>query len=599
MKLNLGDFSKVNENENHIQLKHKKHDHMLTIAKNSLSPKMKSEFAAMPHMAEGGETPAQAEEPGFFDKLGSLFEDKNQPPPTMNAAAPASPPVDPDTQGKRDLYNQFVSNNFSDPYGMPNPMAGSGVLFENGQIPSNFNKEAWENASQKYDAEKAGKIKMDIEAQQDAYQDALKENAARSQAGLPQVAQPPAPPQLPDYKYASYDQTGMQMPQNPDVPQVPQAAGQINPMIGSQQNMLAGLTNAFKEQQAGINKEAQAMGELGRQQAQAAQEQQRSAEALQTHQQQAYNALMDERSNLMKDYQNGTIKPQHYLESMGTGAKVGTAIGILMSGLGSGLAGQENMAMGFLNNQINKDIDAQKANLGIKENLLNANYKQFGNMHDAMNMTRAMQNDIYASKIAQAAANVQDPLAKAKALQLSGQLHERSTQVMSQMSLRLGAMQGLRSGQVDPAMAIQYMAPEGERKALMGDLQDMQNTVKFRDDLLSAWDKVEKLNTAKNWALHPLDTSAQIDALKKPLTAALSKGTAGRFTESDAGMLDPLWPKGWTGEKANQTLRAAINKIATQKMNFPSLSPYGITPERYGRYGTQGQNKVNFTPRGQ
>jgi len=52
-----------------------------------------------------------------------------------------------------------------------------------------------------------------------------------------------------------------------------------------------------------------------------------------------------------------------------------------------------------LNRQIDRDIDAQKATLGRKESLLSANMRQFGNLHDATQMTKVMQTDIVSNQL--------------------------------------------------------------------------------------------------------------------------------------------------------------------------------------------------------
>ena len=73
---------------------------------------------------------------------------------------------------------------------------------------------------------------------------------------------------------------------------------------------------------------------------------------------------------------------------MSTGKQIRTALGMIISGFGA-KAGQGNLAYDMLQNNINRDIDSQKANLGKQQNLLTFAYKKYGNLNDATNMVRA------------------------------------------------------------------------------------------------------------------------------------------------------------------------------------------------------------------
>lgn len=233
----------------------------------------------------------------------------------------------------------------------------------------------------------------------------------------------------------------------PDASQTPQA----NPDPYGMDAYGNALNQGVAEQKAGMVGEAQAIGQQGAQQAHAlsqmAGQQQQQLKTYQEH----YSELDNERQAFQHDLQNEHIDPKHYWSSQSTGSKIATGIGLILGGMGSGVTGGENPALSFLNKQIDRDIEAQKSELGKKENLLTANLKQFGNMRDAMDMTRIMQNDIVMNKLKQAAATAAGPLAQAQSLKAIGALDTQTAQLQQQLAVRKTMVGALSQVGTDPA----------------------------------------------------------------------------------------------------------------------------------------------------
>lgn len=79
--------------------------------------------------------------------------------------------------------------------------------------------------------------------------------------------------------------------------------------------------------------------------------------------------------SLQQDMMDGKIAPKTYhdlYENKGTLGKIGTLFGMMLSGAGSGLAHQPNLLMEMMNNEINRDFEAQKMNQSNKLNWYNA-----------------------------------------------------------------------------------------------------------------------------------------------------------------------------------------------------------------------------------
>lgn len=156
-------------------------------------------------------------------------------------------------------------------------------------------------------------------------------------------------------------------------PQAQQATQALQP---AEQAANQGLTNA-----AGIEKDIGAP--VGQQVTGSGQQTQTSAQQLQGTTQKAYmdaldathTATLNAESALQKASAAATIDPQQYLHTMGTDDKVLTSIGMVLSGIGSGLTGQPNLAMDMYNKNTDRAIAAQQAKF---QNLIAASAQSQG-----------------------------------------------------------------------------------------------------------------------------------------------------------------------------------------------------------------------------
>lgn len=387
----------------------------------------------------------------------------------------------------------------------------------------------------------------------------------RMEPGLGGPSAPPSSSQL------SMPPDTVPLPTNVDlqVQQPQQGSGDPFGIGAYQQAMGQGIA----EQKQGLAQEAQGLGQQGQAEAQAAQATQENLQNLETDYHSHAQVLDTERQGLMQDLQNKHIDPSRLVGKQDTMQKVSTAIGLILGGIGGGLTGQENPALKYLSQQIDNDIQAQKAELGKSESLLNANLRQFGNLHDATQMTRAMQMDMAGLRLKQAAAQAQDPLAKARALQAAGKLDMDSAAITSQLAMKKTMLGGMQSGRVSPEAVVNLAVPQEQRKEAVEELKTAQEMSKLRENTLQAFDKVNAMSLGG--ALSP----SQKAALVGPIIADISKRTAGRFTEQDAKLLESLFPKsGSVKTEARQVMRSQLNKLFTDRMNFPILKLYGIAP---------------------
>jgi hypothetical protein len=283
---------------------------------------------------------------------------------------------------------------------------------------------------------------------------------------------------------------------------------------------------------------------------------------------------------LQDDIDKGHIDPNRYINNMSTGKKILTAIGLVLGGGDSG---------GFLQRQIANDIEAQKVELGKKENLLNSYMKQFGNLNDATAMMQANNNQIVSYKLKSLAAKQQGTQAAANALEEAGKLDMDTANQLGQIAMRktlLGANQSQVGGaNLPPENKIRALIPPGpEQDKHFKELAEAQKTIKTRDNLMDAFDKVAKMQTLGQRLANPVQSTSRINALVEPLTAGMSKETAGRYTEQDAHAIKALWPTLKDNADTVAQKRSELERINNEKINFPGLKSIGINPESFSQY---------------
>lgn len=148
--------------------------------------------------------------------------------------------------------------------------------------------------------------------------------------------------------------------------------------------------------QAGARAEQQAALGLAGMQAKAAQEQARAVEEQERTrqaQEQAFAGVVAQRNaKLDQDFaaiMAAKVDPRASWERRDGMGKATAVIGLLLSGMGAGLTRGTNMAMKVLDDEIDRDIDAQKANIAKGANLLSHYMAQTQNLQSAQALTRA------------------------------------------------------------------------------------------------------------------------------------------------------------------------------------------------------------------
>jgi hypothetical protein len=182
---------------------------------------------------------------------------------------------------------------------------------------------------------------------------------------------------------------------------------------------------------AGAEQQAKAEGDAGTNLAKAWQAQQTQLAQMQSEWKTKRDAAASDVDNMVKALSDpkNQIQPNQFWDSKGTFDKFRAGLGLVLSGIGSGLSGQPNMAAQFIQNGIERNIDAQKANLHTKETQLGWAFKKIGNIDDAANMARANAMAATAAEMGKINATAMGPLALAKQQQAISGLTNTAAQL--------------------------------------------------------------------------------------------------------------------------------------------------------------------------
>lgn len=144
------------------------------------------------------------------------------------------------------------------------------------------------------------------------------------------------------------------------------------------------------------------------------------------------NQLLDESNKQIdafaKDYMANKVDPNKLFRNQSTGRMFTGAIGLMLSGIGSALTGQPSQALMVIDRAIDRDIEAQKLELGKGKTILDLQLQKYGNERDAIQATRIMLG-------AQALAEMEKAKAMARKPEIQAALQ------MNQANLKLALVQ--------------------------------------------------------------------------------------------------------------------------------------------------------------
>lgn len=307
----------------------------------------------------------------------------------------------------------------------------------------------------------------------------------------------------------------------------------------------------------------------------------------------AHQGLLNERAETQKWLKDNPENQNRYFQNLTAPQKIGNTIALILGGLGSGANGGRNIALDIINKAVERDVDAQRAEIHKRENLLNANTHALGDQRDAANMMRLQAADLFNSKLQEAAAKSGSPEALARAQMFQGQLMEKYAPLHQQMVMRQAAM----SPGAPIEMKINALVPPKDQPEVFKQLQMAQNHAKQTDVMLQAFDQSNKENTLMGRAGHLGATPASVAQLKTSMLPYL-KDAEGRINEQELERTDSLIPAPGDSAKKISEKRQGLLNFIHEKGAFPLLKAHGIPIPGGSMYNEYGQNKIpEFSPK--
>jgi len=351
---------------------------------------------------------------------------------------------------------------------------------------------------------------------------------------------------------------------------------------------------ALGEQSAGQQGAAMVQGEVGRKQAMDEALYRNQAQSNLEDYQNNNNALTAERAALQKDISNFHVDPQRYINNMSTGSKITSAIGLILGGMGAGLTHGPNLAFQYLQNQVDRDIDAQKAELGKKQNLLSHNFQATQDLRQAYDLTRLHTNDILSSQLRAEAAKMAPSMAQANMLNIAGQFDGQSAQLQHSLALQRTMMNAGGGDESGFQNRMQFLRMNGQ-EPMAKDLEAKhlpgipgQASVEITPDNRKEWTHLNNLDKSYQEAQGYLNNvnklgagwqnanKAQGQSLEKSMELEVGQLEGlGRFTPEEAKRYKSLIPD-LTGTHFTDQDQARLSQLQTELRNHKSSLLEGL-----------------------
>jgi len=291
----------------------------------------------------------------------------------------------------------------------------------------------------------------------------------------------------------------------------------------------------------------------------------------------ANQEALKHQQDLLNDMAQGHINPDAYIQNMGSGQKISTAIGLLLGGISVGLGGKSNPAMDFLNKEIDNNIRAQQDNLGLKKSVYEGFHQLYGDNVLAQNATRAAMAGQLAQQIQLNAAKIGTPMAINNAKIASDQLLAQSQTALMQNSMRQGVLKQMQAGGTglnahDLATA-GFMSPEQAEKEQTS-IDAQKTAVAQANNILDQMDKTQHLS---NRVMNPIQSHSEMENLKAQLVNTVMAASPSKRLNPEAVKLqvEPFVTKLTENETTRAHARQGLLNVIKQSADpTPVMSQY-------------------------
>jgi hypothetical protein len=279
----------------------------------------------------------------------------------------------------------------------------------------------------------------------------------------------------------------------------------------------------------------------------------------------------------------GKIDPNRFWNNKSIPSKISASLGLILSGIGSGILHQPNLALQVLNKQIDDDIESQKTDLSKNMNLWKMHREKTGSDIQASLLAK---NNLLTSvelQSKQAQAQAINPQA---ALNLAGVIKGIEEQKLSNNRLK-GLMdfnKNTKPGQtsnLDPSLLVaQYVPPALQAKAFQ-EIADSQNIVKNGKSMMKSFDEAAKGQTVLRTGAGYLRTDPNVLALQQSMLPLFDKidGTV-RQAAMDATFHDVI-PAAGDSDSTIAVKRKALQNWMLSQTSHPVNAGHNILLNKY------------------
>lgn len=282
---------------------------------------------------------------------------------------------------------------------------------------------------------------------------------------------------------------------------------------------------------------------------------------------------------LSKAIMEGKIDHNRLYSNMSTGNKVLAALAVAFSGIGAGMTGQKNMAMEVIQKNIDRDIEDQKAELGKKQTLFSENLRMLGDARAAAVATKAQMASAVQAKAASYMASAHGAQANLQNQVLLSNIGIEQQKLTQQAGLLALAAKG---GNMDPAMLVPRLVPEGRQKEVFEEIKNAQNIRRGKNEGMAAFDKAAEEQVLFSKNAIPKVNSPYVGQLKASVLPQFQNidGTV-RQAAMDA-FLPTVTPAIGDTKHTQDVKRNTLESWYVAHSSAPTAKGYGIDLDKFG-----------------
>lgn len=633
MKMNLKGWKKVSEAKSHTVLKNS-HGHELKIVHKSLSKQNQAALKSLPHFYAGGyltdpsslvELPAKADNVASADSLPSGSDVDNTPDAEEAAAigqreTAANPPsplpaithsdesedVSPPKGGSESGRISYDDGGQVQPpqpkpttTPKPNPIGypdgasmnkGGKVkrYVHGGEVSSDDSDDSSEDSSS--DAKPQAPVVINVGQQSgqsgqsgqpgsqpaQGINKASQDLQAMGQPGNAAAAAPP--PNTAGDQMNQNSQDDQPLAQAPQAPQVPDPASLAQQASGAEGDI--GAATAAQETAKGNAAHAGAT----------------SMQTLQDTFNKNYGDRLAEIQKLGKEITSGKIDYNRYIGDMSTGKRISSTIGLILGGIGSGLAGGSNPALDILNGAIDRDVQQQKAQLGAKQTLYSENLKILGDQREAYQTTAMQMHYKTDLDMQAAAAKSGNPLAIANAKKAQVDAMMKFQPMLQQQAMRQTMMQASQGG--DPSSVLpmlrmlnpeaakgieDHMLPGIKGQTSIAPPSDARDDITAKKNLIDGVDKLRGMVDQNNLkGMTDVDKRSYLASRGQELQQLYDKAVGASKSEGEQQALKNIFGPNPSAIFAKDTYAPKLKGLsdAMKEQLGGKYAQFGVSPEQ-------------------